>query len=533
MLHEKLLRDPAHLHELMDLLTQSISAELAGHTGEALVLLDRAVTLNPAFVPAAIRRGDLLLGAERYADAIAAYEDCLRYFPQLEEAAQSRHHALLMAVQHAGLLLLDQPDDIDLCCRLAQWQIALGDIDAALVTLEQALALAADAPLVLNLCGVCWLALDRHELALQCYERILARDANDVLALFNRGNVWQAMGVLQQAMRSYAQALALQPDFAEAEVALGYCLLMQGEYAAGWRHHEARWRTGLLQGHGLFPATPAWLGTPALHGRSIVLWAEQGLGDTLQFARYIPAIAAMAQRVTVCVPPPLLTLLATLASANVALVSNDKLLETHDFHCPLMSLPLALQSQLPEIPTQVSYLQADAALVAQWAQRLRPSSVLVSTRLKVGLAWAGRQFGVLNRTRDIALRHLQPLAAMDVELISLQQQIPASDVDELARWPALQCFESAMTDMAQTAALISQLDLVVSADTAVIHLAAALGKPAWLLLRYESEWRWGWGSSSSCWYPSVRIFRQQSHGDWPGLSEEVAACLRAAAAATG
>jgi len=333
------------------------------------------------------------------------------------------------------------------------------------------------------------------------------------------------MNCINQALWCYEQALNLQPNFPEAEMAQSHCLLLQGDFVGGWQHHEARWRTSQLRDQGLFPHEPAWLGEPSLEGRSILLWAEQGLGDTIQFARYIPLVADMAAQVTVCVPETLRRLLASLTAVpNVTLVSNDKALTPHDFHCPLMSLPLALSWTLATIPAAVPYLHADAELKQQWSAVLGPAT----PRLHVGLAWAGRQYGELNHTRDIPLSHLRPLAEIDVELVSLQQQIPAGDLAELAQWGRMHRLEAAMTDMAETAALIDNLDLVISADTAVIHLAGALGKPAWLLLRYESEWRWGWQTGSSRWYPTVKVFRQQHRGDWSGVVEEVAECLRLA-----
>ena len=526
MLHEKLLQDPNHLQLLMTLLTQSIAADLEGRPDEALDLIGQAIALDPAFVPALMRRGDLLMAQERYAEAIAAYDDCLQRFPMLEEAGQSRHRAVILALDHCQIMLEERPQEAGLLCEQAALLERLGRFDEALASLDRALEFAPTHQQALNQRGNVLLHLNRHEEAVLCYDRILAQSAVDAAAIFNRGNVLQKMNCINQALWCYEQALTLQPNFPEAEMAQSHCLLLQGDFVGGWQHHEARWRTSQLRGQGLFPHEPAWLGEPSLEGRSILLWAEQGLGDTIQFARYIPLVAGMAAQVTVCVPETLRRLLASLTAVpNVTLVSNDKALTPHDFHCPLMSLPLALSWTLATIPTAVPYLHADAELKQQWSAVLGPAS----PRLRVGLAWAGRQYGELNHTRDIPLSHLRPLAEIGVEMVSLQQQIPTGDVAELAQWGRMRRLEAAMTDMAETAALIDNLDLVISADTAVIHLAGALGKPAWLLLRYESEWRWGWQTGSSRWYPTVKVFRQQHRGDWSGVVEEIAECLRLAA----
>jgi tetratricopeptide (TPR) repeat protein len=531
-MYEKLLHDPAHLSQLMQLLTESISAEVLGDVGDALALVDRAVALEPAFVPAALRRADLLLAQRRHAEAVDAYDACLHYFPALPEALQGRRHALSQALAHGARLLRQQPADLALHGCQAQWLMQLECFDDALKLLDGALALAPDQPLLLNLRGSALLALNRHEQALLCYDRILAQADADPLVLFNRGNVLQQMGQVSLALDCYRQALVLRPDFAEAELALAHALLLLGQERAGWQHHEARWRTSQLQGRALRPAIPPWLGAPPLSGRSILLWAEQGLGDTLQFVRYVPLVAAMARQVTLCVPVALQRLLgswAALTMPNVCVSSNDKQLPPHDVHCPLMSLPLALRDSVHAIPAQVPYLHADAALVQQWSSRLASAQAAGTGRFRSGLAWAGRQFGVRNRTRDIALHDLRALADVGLEWISLQQPVPAADVDVLACWPGMRQFDGALTDMAETAALICNLDLVISADSAVIHLAGALGKPAWLLLRFESEWRWGCSGSTSHWYPGIRIFRQSQPGDWAGVAAEVAACLRLAA----
>ena len=521
----------------MGLLSASIAAEAQGNTGASFAALDRALTLNALFLPARMRRADLLLEQERYAEAISDYDECLRHFPTLEQAAQSRQQALLLALAYGALELQERPDDIGLMCRQAQWQIALGRGDDALASLDHALELAPDNVDVLNLRGKLLLLLNHHEQALLCYERLLAQSPADAVTLFNRGNVLQKMNRIHQALWCYEQALVLVPDFPEAAVARSHCQLLQGDFSAGWRGHEARWRTAQLRQHMQFQDAPAWLGETSLAGRHIILWAEQGLGDTLQFVRYVPAVAAMAAQVTLWVPPSLLLLLAgTLRSlSNVRLASQPPQLNAQDLHCPLMSLPLALDSTLALIPASEPYLQADAELVQLWSERLsarQGRAALAPLRMKVGLAWAGRQYGEINLTRDIPFRQLQALAVIDADYVSLQCEVPLADSAALEYWPSMLRLESELTDMAQTAALIANLDLVISADTAVIHLAGALGRPAWLLLRYESEWRWGLQTDHSIWYPTLKLFRQKRRGDWSDVAEQVADCLQALAAQT-
>lgn len=514
------------LNDLVTLMVQSVAANTEGRHQDSLQYLDQALALEPDFFPAHSSRGDLLHAMERYDEALAAYDQCLLRSPRLEHVLLARNNTVSALLADCDQQLSRRPHDVAVLLRRGLMLIRQEQYALALANVDQLLSLAPVNLDALNQRGNILLELNRHEEALLCYDRILALEAGQASAWFNRGNVLRKMNCLNQALWCYQEALSVQPDLAAAQVAQSHSLLMLGDFAAGWPLHEARWGIPDVQMHAIKSQAPRWLGQTALSGKTVLLWAEQGLGDSLQFVRYIPLVAETAARVIVCVPPPLAQLLESLLPpALLTIITNDKVLPPHDMHCPLMSLPLALSWRLATVPADAPYLFADAALQAQWAQRLGPRA---GSRLRAGLVWSGQRYSVANRGRDMALSDLLPLAGDDVEMISVQQQRLAADAEAHAAWPQLREFGAELTDMAQTAALIANLDVVISVDTAIVHLAGALGIPALLMLRYEGEWRWGQPGEQgapSLWYPTVRVFRQEKWADWQPVVNRVRACL--------
>jgi hypothetical protein len=269
-------------------------------------------------------------------------------------------------------------------------------------------------------------------------------------------------------------------------------------------------------------AEPLWLGQAAPAGTRLLLHAEQGLGDTIQFCRYATLAASRGLRVTLQVPRPLVRLLRTLDGVD-QVIAEDEALPAFDLHCPLLSLPLALGTTLATVPAAPAYLRADAALAEGWRDRLA-----AFPPIRVGLVWAGKprhdvlsSLVAIERRRSLAAERLAPLLVVPgVRFFSLQSGGPAAPAAF-----SLTDFMPEMTDFADTAALIANLDLVISVDTAAAHLAAALGKPVWLLDRFDSCWRWLTGRRDSPWYPSLRLYHQPAAGDWDSVLAEVVADL--------
>lgn len=500
------------------LLVRSIELRHQRRWRDALACLDAAVAINPALPLCQVDRAVLLAKLRRYDEAITSLEAAgAASSPELQELRQQLFDRARAAL---GRRLRRRPDDAaarlmraNLFRTMRRYPQALADYAAVLAHD----ALQVDA---LNGQGGVLLALDRPAEAVAAYARASASAPQRAELWYNLGNALQQQGRLDEARAAYGQAVDRRPDFAEAQLEIGHCFLSEGNYAAGWPAYEWRWRTAQMQGCRLASGSPPWLGGDRVAGKTVLVWAEQGAGDTLQFVRFVPRLLAVAGRVLLRVPAPLRRLMASL-DPRLEVIGDDLPLPAHDLHCPLLSLPLALGVELADT-AGAAYLRAAADDVARWRERLGASG-----RRRVGIAWAGRQLGLPNPSRDVPPTLLAPLAASDVELVSLQ--VPAADARALQAMPGLRCGAQWIDDFGDTAALIETLDLVICVDTAVAHLAGALGKPCWLMLRHSGEWRWGRGRSDSPWYPGLTIFRQSTPGDWVGVVARIAAALAAMA----
>ncbi len=387
----------------------------------------------------------------------------------------------------------------------------LGRPGEALASLDRALILNPDfAPGHYNR-GNALFALDRHEEALASFDRTLALEPGHVDAYYNRGNALRELRRHDEALASYRRALTLAPDRADIHVNAALTLLRIGRLGEGFAEYEWRHRAAPLP-----VAAPAWRGDEPVAGKIVFLHAEQGFGDTLQFIRYAPLLAARGAKVFAAVPAALKPLIAAMPGVT-ALTSGD-VHPNFDFHCSIMSLPLVFGTELATVPAAVPYLAATPDRLRHWAGRL-PST----TNLRVGLAWAGRAGCAADRQRSIALHLLAPLlAAPGVTFVALQRDLPADDVAALAAEPNLVNLGPELRDFADTAAVVALLDLVIAVDTALAHLAGALAKPVWVMLPHSPDFRWLLHRDDSPWYPTARLFRQPAAGDWTSVIAGVA-----------
>jgi Flp pilus assembly protein TadD len=336
----------------------------------------------------------------------------------------------------------------------------------------------------------------------------------------NLGMVLRVLGRIEEAEFRYREAVRLKPDYADALNNLAHLCLLTGRLEEGWRLYE--WRA---QSHGAGRrdfVQPLWDGT-ALGDKVLLVHAEQGLGDTLQFCRYVPMLAGRA-RVVFEVQPSLVRLLSGLPGMTGIVAAGDTL-PAFDVHCPLLSVPRLVGTDLTTIPAEIPYLAADAQAGAAWRGRLAG----LEEGPLVGLVWAGRArpaAAAIDRSRSMTLQQFAPLAEIGgVNFLSLQKGEPAAQALSPPGGMVLHDFTAELTDFADTAALIDALDLVISVDTSVVHLAGAMGKPVWMLNRFDSCWRWLLGRDDSPWYPSLRQFRQKTPGDWDGVMAAVRAAL--------
>jgi hypothetical protein len=365
---------------------------------------------------------------------------------------------------------------------------------------------------------------DAFSAALACYERgqlqqcralladLLAAHPRHVRALNLSGIVAGQRGDLDAALDSFDRVLALQPDNAHAHFNKANILLLRGDWNAGWPHYEWRWHLAeFARPAGSMPVRPLWLGAESLQGKTILLRCEQGLGDTLQFCRYVRLLAERGAHVILEAQRPLVSLLADLDGLGQILTQGSPLPEC-DFHCPLLSLPFAFNTTTASVPQPQAYLAGDAAKVAEWRARLGAASVP-----RVGLVWRGTAVRANDDRRSVPLQMLLGHLPRRFEYVSLQKHVDALDAAVLREDPRVASFADQLHDFSDTAALCQCMDIVVSIDTSVAHLSAALGKPTLVLLQYSPAWRWLLDRDDSPWYRCVRLIRQPQPDEWSAV----------------
>ena len=418
-------------------------------------------------------------------------------------------------------------------------------LNEALISYEAGLDIAPDNAELLNRRGVALLELQRPLDALAAFERILAADPGHADALGNYGNVLLKLNRPEEALAAYDRALRLAPenarlltnrsvalrrldrphealmsasraltsapDFAEARFAESVARLSLGDFSAGWRGYEARWSVGLLAAQRRNFTAPLWLGREPLDGKDILLHAEQGLGDTIQFIRYAPLLRRRGAKTIILEAHPELTRLLSCIPEIDVVVARKEPLPHFDVHCPLLSLPLACATELETIPADIPYIAAAEDEVTAWRQHLPQQ------RPRVGLAWSGQRSHDNDHNRSLPLATLLPLLDLaDVSFVNLQHEVRDSDAAVLRSEQRLFRIDRKFRDFAETAAAVSCLDAVISVDSAVAHLAGAMGQPLLLLLPFAADFRWLRERQDSPWYPTARLYRQPNFGDWAG-----------------
>ena len=362
----------------------------------------------------------------------------------------------------------------------------------------------------------------RMQDALKVGQEAIRLDPQNADHLVNLSLVFTDVDDREHAVACLLRALGLRPDHADGHLALGQNLLAMGDFPSGWLEYE--WRNQTDAGKGTLPkmTSAAWNGMRIPQGRLLMV-GDQGYGDTIQFARYIPLIADRCQELILGCSAEMGPLLATIPGVK-QYCHRWTDVPGHAAHCRLSSVPGLLHTTLDNIPAKVPYLFADPARVAAWRERL--AARLPHGVRRIGLAWTGRPTHPNDRRRSMPLARLAPLASAGrASFVSLQKPMPASDEASLALFPELADISGELTDFGETAAVIANLDLVITVDTAMGHLAGALGKPVWILLPKASDWRWLLERSDSPWYPTVRLFRQQVPGNWDPVLAEVSAAL--------
>jgi tetratricopeptide (TPR) repeat protein len=429
--------------------------------------------------------------AQRHDGAIALFERCLAQFP---------NHAASLQGAAMSLIQIEKPQRaLEMLVHLCKIQPRSAEAHYNRGTLLGAMA--------------------RYEDELDAYRQAIAINPRFVRAYVNLGVALRDLLRFDEALLQFKKALSLNSNDAGARTNRAQTNLLLGEFEHGWREYEWRWRDG-TESHG-FPLSTQWTGVQPINGKTIFVHHEQGFGDTLQFVRFVDRLSEAGARVVLRVQDALLPLLRNYGSA-AEVIGETGQVPHFDYHIPTLSLPFALKIRAPDLAVPVPYVHADGALASQWDDLFAGST----RRPNIGIVWSGSRTHLNDRNRSISLEQLKPLLDADANFFTLQKDVRDSDhacLAQLDQRGVLRDVSARLTTFAETAALIDRLDLVISVDTAVAHLAGVLGKPIWIALPFMPDWRWQLDRSDSPWYATARLFRQATRGDWTG----VVAALRA------
>jgi len=551
-----LASDPAHAEAHYNC---GGALQIANRPTEALAHFEMALRTRPEYPVALVHRGGVLLQLGRTLEALASFDDALKFDPGMPEALNDRgaalaklgrpgealvsydralqtHPDLTAAWINKGKVLRElkrpqealvsferalqvAPDDADL---LNNFGLLLRDLKRsteALDAIDKAVRNKPDFAEAINNRGLVLQELYRPEEALVEYDRSLALKADLADTHANRGNVLQELERHEEALAAYQRALEIRPRYEAIYFNESLSRLVLGDLLGGWPKYEWRWQASSAIPPARKLTEPMWQGEEPLAGKTLLLYAEQGLGDTIQFVRYAKTLSDRGAKVLLRVQAPLVPLLKCLTGVE-RLLAADEPPPRFDYHCPLLSLPLALRTTLETIPAADAYIRPAGPRFAEqleaWQARLGAKD-----KPRIGLVWSGNAHHKNDRNRSIPLRDFARMVSAKARFVSLQNEIREADAAVLAQRGDIAWFGAALVDFAETAALVARLDLVISVDTSVAHLAAAMGKPVWLLLPVNPDWRWLLEREDSPWYPTMRLFRQSRRGDWSDVMVRV------------
>jgi tetratricopeptide (TPR) repeat protein len=496
-----------------------------GQFGEARGLFSAAVKANPGIAAAWCNLGQAEYALKRPAEALQYLEKAQALAPDDADILYQHANALLSldrprdALAEFQIVLARKPQHFEARLNSGLAQATLGFPDRALADFDAALALAPQHPVAHYNRGVALIRLGRYAEAAAANDRAIAAAPQHSGAWLNRGKALAQLRRMDEAIKSYGEVLALRKEHADAHFNQALALLTIGDYRGGFSEYEWRWRrTGMPPRKSR--GRPLWLGEYPLAGKTILLHAEQGLGDTIQFARYVPLIAARGARVVLEVQPELKSLLSRLEGA-AAVVARGETPPPFDVHCPLGSLPLTLKTELHTVPAPLSYLSADETHLKKWSARLQQIP-----QPRIAIAWSGNPAHDNDRNRSLPFGALAPLFTTAASFIGIQRDLRSEDAARLAAETRLTHLGGELDDFSDTAAVLALCNLIISVDTAPAHLGGAMGRPVWVLVPFAPDWRWTLEGETTPWYPTARLFRQYSPGDWDAVIARVAAALK-------
>ena len=522
----------------------------------ALLCFETAIQFDPKYVEAMNNRASVLQEMGRLQDAVGAYCDTIDIKPdypdayinlgnalyelgRLEEARGSLERAAALQPNNAkiynslgvilkALSLTDDaifqfkkalslnPDYAEAHSNLGSALRQAGKLEESIIAYQKSLALTPDNATVYANLGVAYKESGKIKEAVESGGKSLSLNPKNSVAYNNLGVAYQAQGKLKEALESFEQALTINPDFAEAHWNFAIALLLSGDYERGWAEYE--WGFVAKQRIARKTDKPLWDGLP-LDGKIILIRSEQGLGDTIQFTRFLPLVKAEGGKVILECQAPLVDLLKNCGADEVVSRSepDGDPQRPFDVWFPLMSLPGHYKVKLNEVSPKMPYIYSDPARQSKWHHYFKGE-----TRLKIGIVWAGSPTHQDDRNRSCSLADFLPLLKLEgIAWYSLQKGEAVSEIDLLPSDVNLHSIGNELQDFSDTAAVINDLDILISVDTSVVHVAGAMGKEVWALLQFAPDWRWLQARSDTPWYPSMRLYRQKSAGDWGGVLDEV------------
>jgi tetratricopeptide (TPR) repeat protein len=496
---------------------------------ESLICYDKVIALNPGWADAYNDRGTALQSLQRNEEALASHDKAAALNPECADTCVNQGNALLALRRYAeALTRYDQAialefHHVDAHFNRGNALLNLHRNGEALSSYEKAAALRPDYADAFYNQGVVLMNLERYAEALSRFDLAVSLKPGHFDAHTNRGNALRNLRRYDEALASYDKSIALQAGnaqacFCKAELELGL-----GNFQSGWPLYERRWELEDTRPHRRSFPRAQWLGSEPIEGKTLLLYSEQGLGDTIQFCRYVPILAERGAEVVLEAPRALARLLAGLTDGAAIVAPGDRL-PAFDLHCPLMSVPGLVGTTVETIPARMPYLAAEPDLVAHWRERLPPGGI------RIGINWQGNPGGAIDRGRSAPLASFAPLARVPgVRLVSLQKHHGLDQLDRLPAGMAVETlgpdFDAGPDAFVDTAAVMMSLDLVISTDTSIVHLAGALGRPVWVALKAVPYWAWMMEGEDSPWYPSARLFRRTIDGDWGDVFERMAARL--------
>ena len=492
---------------------------------EALSSFDQAITIEPSYADAFNNQGIVLMELKRFDEALSSYDQAIMIEPRFAQACYNRGNTLIELKRFdEALSSFDQAIKINsnhlnaynnkgIVLKL------LKRFDEALSVYDQAISIKPDYPKTYYNQGKTLQELNRHNEAVVSYDHAISIKPDYLDAYNNLGNIFQELKQFDKALANYNHAISIDPDYADAYFNKSTLLLLRGDYREGWQLYEWRWK----QKHNINALRsykkPLWIGNESLTNKTLLIIIEQGFGDYIQFIRYALLAEQLGAKVILEVPLVLMKLTSTL-KGHFIFVESGKLLPEFDYYCPVVSLPLAFKTSVETIPAALPYLYVDEAKKQQWNKRLVKQS-----RLRIGIVWAGNPDHKNDHNRSLLLKKFSSLLRLPFEFHSLQKDIREVDAQTIINFPHIYQHQDELHDFSDTAALIDAMDIIISVDTSVAHLAGAMGKKLWLLLPYLPDFRWMLDREDSPWYPSARLYRQEKINDWNSVLKNLEADL--------